>query len=251
MGPVGSLARPHRNQREAGGRRDHEDQPAFGRPLQPHAGTTDPVGRRQAGHHRAGNRQDRARHGSPHCSRWLWRLQCKIVLDTDPRIVVARASGARPGNMASTVSIVPYQMMAGDEKVVASRLYALLSKPPKIAEPPAPPSGQPAALAGQWDLHLDFVHGSANHTLLLEQDGGKLVGMHQGEFANGDLSGTVAANTVRFQSSLPTEGTRVSFQFSGTAEGGKMSGTVALGEYGEARWTAEKHQYRVGGGRRG
>ena len=24
-----------------------------------------------------------------------------------------------------------------------------------------------------------------------------------------------------------------------------------LGEYGEARWTAEKHQYRTGGGRRG
>ncbi len=86
---------------------------------------------------------------------------------------------------------------------------------------------------------------------MLEQDGPKLMGTHQGEFAAGDLSGTVAANTVRFQSSLPTDGTRVSFQFAGTAEGGKMSGTVALGEYGEARWTAEKHQYRTGAGRRG
>ena len=64
-------------------------------------------------------------------------------------------------------------------------------------------------------------------------------------------TGPVAANTVRFQSSLPTDGTRVAFQFTGTAEGGKMSGTVALGEYGEAKWTAEKHQYRSGGGRRG
>ena len=153
--------------------------------------------------------------------------------------------------MASTVAIVPYQMMPGDEKVVADRLYALLSKPPKMENPPAPPSGQPASLAGQWDLRLDFVHGSASHTLVLEQDGGKLQGTHQGEFASGDLNGTVAANTVRFQSSLPTDGTRVAFQFSGTAEGGKMSGTVALGEYGEARWTAEKHQYRTGGGRRG
>ena len=175
----------------------------------------------------------------------------KILLDTDPRIVVARASGTRPGNMASTVSIVPYQMMAGDEKVVADRLYALLSKPPKVENPPPPPSGQPAALSGQWDVRLDFVHGSVNHTLVLEQDAGKLMGTHQGEFASGELSGTVAANTVRFQSSLPTEGTRVTFQFSGTAEGGKMSGTVALGEYGEARWMAEKHQYRNDGGRRG
>jgi L-seryl-tRNA(Ser) seleniumtransferase len=175
----------------------------------------------------------------------------KLVLDTEPRIVVSRASGARPGNMASTVGIVPYQMIAGEEKVVADRLYALLSKPPKMENPPSPPAGQPAAISGQWDLHLNFVHGAASHTLLLEQDGGKLVGTHQGEFASGDLNGTVAANTVRFQSSLPTDGTRVSFQFSGTAEGGKMSGTVALGEYGEAKWTAEKHQYRTGGGRRG
>jgi L-seryl-tRNA(Ser) seleniumtransferase len=173
----------------------------------------------------------------------------KLVLDTEPRIVVSRAGGARPGNMASSVGIVPYQMMPGDEKVVADRLHALLSKPPKIDNPPPPPSGQPAALSGQWDLRLNFVHLSANHTLVLEQDGAKLVGTHQGEFASGDLTGTVAANTVRFQSSLPTEGTRVSFQFSGTAEGGKMSGTVALGEYGEARWTAEKHQYRTGGRR--
>ena len=47
----------------------------------------------------------------------------------------------------------------------------------------------------------------------------------------------VAANTLRFQSALATEGTRISFQFTGTVEGSKMSGIVALGEYGEARWT--------------
>ena len=40
----------------------------------------------------------------------------KLLLDTEPRIVVARSSGARPGNMASTVAIVPYQMIAGRRK---------------------------------------------------------------------------------------------------------------------------------------
>ena len=106
-------------------------------------------------------------------------------------------------------------------------------------------------LAGQWEVKLDFVHGSVKHSLMLEQDGTRLMGTHHAEFASGDLTGTVAANSVRFQSSIPTDGTRVGFQFTGTAEGGKMSGTVALGEYGEARWVAEKHQYRAGGGRRG
>jgi uncharacterized pyridoxal phosphate-dependent enzyme len=174
----------------------------------------------------------------------------KLLLDTEPRIVLASANGARGGNGASSVSVVPYQMSPGDEKVVADRLYAVLSKPPKIEPPPAPPSGQPVSLAGQWELHLEFVRGSVDHTLMLEQDGTKLMGTHHGEFASGDLTGTVAANAVRFQSGYGTEGTRVSYQFTGTAEGGnRMSGTVALGEYGEARWTAERHQYRTGGRR--
>ena len=83
----------------------------------------------------------------------------------------------------------------------------------------------------------------ARHKLVFEQDGAKLMGTHEGEFAAGDLSGVVAANTIRFQSSLATEGTRVSFQFSGTLEGGHLSGAVTLGEYGEARWTANRHAY--------
>ncbi len=171
----------------------------------------------------------------------------RILLDTEPRITFARASGSRAGNMASTVSIVPYQMSPGDEKVVAERLYAVLSKPPKIESPPVP-QGPPASVAGQWDVRLEFMYGTANHTVVLEQDGARLMGTHHAEFAAGDLSGTVAANSVSFQSSIPTEGTRVSFQFTGTLENGKLSGTAGLGEYGEARWTAERHPYR--GGRR-
>jgi L-seryl-tRNA(Ser) seleniumtransferase len=174
-----------------------------------------------------------------------------ILLDTEPRIVFARASGTRPGNMNSSISITPYQMSPGDEKVVAQRLYAVLSKPPRIDNPPAPPQGEPTNVAGQWEVRLDFGYGSATHTVAFEQDGAKLKGTHHGEFAAGDLSGTVAANNVTFQSSLPTEGQRVSFQFKGAVENGKMAGTVALGEYGEAKWTAERHQYRTGGRRAG
>src|SRR5262249_15830359 len=170
----------------------------------------------------------------------------KLVFETEPRIVLAGASGGggRGGNTTqSSVSVVPYQIDPGDEKIAADRLYAILSKPPKIEAPPAPPAGQPANIAGQWELHLEFLRGSANHKLVLEQDGGKLMGTHEGEFASGDLNGTIAGGEVRFQSGYGTEGTRVSYQFTGKAEGGRMSGTVALGEYGEAKWTAERHQY--------
>ena len=171
----------------------------------------------------------------------------KIAFDTEPRIALARAGGSRPGNMASFVAVVPYQMMPGDEKVVAERLYSLLSNPPKIAPLVPAPDGPPVSVAGQWDLQLDFSYGSAHHKLVFEQDGTRLLGTHEGQFATGDLTGTVAANTVHFQSSLPTEGTRVSFQFTGTLEGAQLSGAVALGEYGEARWSAARHQYRGAG----
>ena len=168
----------------------------------------------------------------------------KIAFETEPRIALARAGGVRGGDTASLVGIVPYQMMPGDEKVVAERLYALLANPPKIAEPAraAPPS---ISLSGQWDLQLSFNYTTARHKVIFEQDGAKLAGTHEGEFASGDLRGTVDGNSVRFQSSLPTEGARVSFQFSGVLEDGQLSGTVSLGEYGEARWTARRPEGRA------
>jgi L-seryl-tRNA(Ser) seleniumtransferase len=160
----------------------------------------------------------------------------RILLETEPRVNLARSG-------AGIVAVVPYQMIAGDEKVVADRLYAVLSKPPKISVEPLP-AGSPATVAGQWDLKLDFAYGAVNHKLVLEQEGAKLLGSHEGEFAAGDLTGAVAGNTIRLQSSLATVGRRVSFQFTGSVEAGKMDGSVSLGEYGEAKWTAVRHTYR-------
>jgi L-seryl-tRNA(Ser) seleniumtransferase len=174
----------------------------------------------------------------------------KVLLDTEPRIVLASASGNRSGAGASSISIIPYMMMPGDEKVVGERLYALLSAPPKIEVAEAP-QGEVVAVGGQWDVRMEFVRGAADHTLVLEQDGTRLMGTHRAEFYSGDISGAVAANTVRFQSSHQVEGTRLGYAFTGTAESDKMSGTVDLGEYGQARWTAQRHQYRGGGRRTG
>jgi L-seryl-tRNA(Ser) seleniumtransferase len=162
----------------------------------------------------------------------------KALLDTEPRVNLARST-------ANSIGVVPYQMQPGDEKIVAERLYGELSKPhTKPAPPPPPPPS--VNVAGVWEVSLHFNYGSANHRVAFEQDGAKLVGTHEGEFASGDLSGTVEGSAVRFQSSLPTDGTRVSFQFEGSVEGGKMAGTVGLGEYGDAKWTAERHSYRAG-----
>jgi L-seryl-tRNA(Ser) seleniumtransferase len=169
----------------------------------------------------------------------------KLLNDTEPRIILDRGSGQRPGNMASSVSIVPYMMMPGEEKIVGDRLYAVLSKPPKFDNPALPPSGQPSLVSGQWEMHLEYGRGSAKHTLMLEQAGAKLLGTYHTEFYATDLSGAVAANTVRFQSSWRIEGQRLSYTFNGTVDGDHMTGTVNMGEYGETTWTAQRHKYPV------
>jgi hypothetical protein len=168
----------------------------------------------------------------------------KLLLDTEPRIVLSGGSGMRPDRMESSVSVTPYMLMPGEPKVVAEQIYAVLSKPPKFENPPVP-QGEPVSIAGQWQAELRFLRGSAIHHLMFEQHGDALLGTHEGEFVQGDLSGKVTANQVQFHSSQRIQGQRLSYTFTGTVEGDTMAGKVNLGEYGEASWTAQRHHYRT------
>ena len=165
----------------------------------------------------------------------------KYLLDTEPRIVLGSAA-------VGAISITPYQMMNGDAEVVASRLYAVLSKPPQVAPAPATPTGQPASVAGQWEVTMKYLRGTAIHTLVLEQNADQLVGTHNGEYVSGDLAGTVAANQVHFRSSQKIQGTRISYEFTGLVDGDSMAGDVNMGEYGPAQWSARRHEYKMPGG---
>lgn len=167
----------------------------------------------------------------------------RYVFNNAPRIVLASASGNWRDKGESTVGVMPWQMQPGDAKVVGATLNRILSQPPQISR--AVKSIAPTAdVAGQWDLHLEFVLGSADHSLFFDQDGESLLGGHQGEVTSGDLSGSVEGDEVHFRSSHPYEGTRFSFEFRGKADGDTMSGEVDLGEYGPARWSAKRHEYR-------
>lgn len=166
----------------------------------------------------------------------------KVVDETEPRIVLDRGTGSRPDHMASSISIIPYMLMPGDAKVVGERLYAVLSKPPRFQNPP-PPQPPSISVNGQWDARLEFGRGSANHTIVLEQNGANLVGTHRAEFYSSDVRGTVSGNEAQFRSSFQIQGQRLSYLFKGSVDGDKMTGTVNLGEYGETTWTAQKHKY--------
>ena len=159
----------------------------------------------------------------------------KLMLDTEPRIVVANPS-------PNSINIVAYMLMPGDEKIIATKLHGLLTAPPAMPSTPAQ-LAPVTSVAGQWDLHLDFGRGSAVHALVLEQDGNKLLGTHRGEFDGGNLTGTISGNQLRFRSNIATIGSRLSFDFTATIEAGQLKGTVNLGEYGQANFTAIRHKY--------
>jgi L-seryl-tRNA(Ser) seleniumtransferase len=171
----------------------------------------------------------------------------KILYEGSPRIVLGGSSGSARDSARSSLTVMPYMMMPGDSKIAAEKIHAVLSNPPKLDRPPVSDAA-PANVAGQWDVRLEFVRGDSEHALVLEQRGGELVGTHKGDILVGDLRGTVEGNQVRFRSSHRYEGTRLGYDFQGTAEGDRMSGEVAMGEYGTARWTAQRHRYGQPGG---
>jgi L-seryl-tRNA(Ser) seleniumtransferase len=133
-------------------------------------------------------------------------------------------------------------MSPGDIKVVADRLYHVLSKPPKFENPPEPRAPS-VTVAGQWTAKLEYGRGSAIHNLVFEQSAEKLTGTHHAEFDRGDLSGAVSGNVVKFQSRYRIQGQSLSYAFTGTVDGDKIAGVVNMGEYGETTWTAERHKY--------
>ncbi|HJZ74514.1 MAG TPA: hypothetical protein VKE51_22410 [Vicinamibacterales bacterium] len=165
------------------------------------------------------------------------------LLDTEPRI--ATPGGRDRGDEAS-ISITPYQMAAGEEKIVAEKIHTALSKAPRPAAP-AQIAAPAADLSGQWDVRIVYLASESTHTLHLRQAGNRLEGSHQGDFVSRDLAGSIDGNAVQIASSYTERhGDALSFRFTGTVEGDAMSGTLDMGEYLAATWSARRHDYRRG-----
>lgn len=135
--------------------------------------------------------------------------------------------------------IRPVAMKEEDCQIVARRLLEIFRQAPRGSTPR--PLRPPAAdLSGSWELKIEFSRGAATHQWLLESSGNQISGRHFGRIANGQLTGTMDGEKVSLRSSLPYEGTRLVYEFSGFARSAEMSGEVSLGEYGRGQWSAQK-----------
>ena len=166
----------------------------------------------------------------------------KHLFDTEPRIA---APGGRDGRDSTEtgISIMPYMMSPGEEKIVAERLFAMLSNPPR--QDTTGSAGPSADVTGQWDVVIEYAAGSTRHTLHLRQKGSRIEGTHQGDFVSRDLSGSIEGDVVRiFSAYSERHGDSLMFNFTGTVAGDEITGTLDMGEYLMAKWAAKRHMYR-------
>ena len=174
------------------------------------------------------------------------RAVARHLMTTEPRIALPTGFEGRGQGTETGISVVPYMMMDGEEKIVGDRIFATLKNPPKMT---VPGTAAPAAdLTGKWDVKIDYLATTSTHVLHLTQKSGRVEGTHQGDFVSRDLGGSIEGDNVRLTSSYTERhGDSLSFEFLGKVAGDEISGTLNMGEYLEARWTAKRHQF----GRRG
>ncbi|HEY3120004.1 MAG TPA: aminotransferase class V-fold PLP-dependent enzyme [Vicinamibacteria bacterium] len=167
----------------------------------------------------------------------------KTLFDSEPRISMFAARHETDPSLTG-VQVNPYMMAPGDEKVVADRLYALLTSPSRKDDTDG--SASPAAdLSGQWEVRIDYTAGASNHTLNLRQRGNEIDGAHRGDYVSRDLTGTIDGDRVRLRSAYSEQnGDALNYTFTGKVTGDEMAGTLDMGEYLTGRWTAKRRAAR-------
>lgn len=169
------------------------------------------------------------------------------VARTKPRIALGagplwrrRGAEPEPGPPKTSINITAWMMQPGDDRVVADRLFEVLSR--KRDPKPAPPA--PAAnLSGRWDVEVTYFSSKSHHTLTLEQNGNLLQGSHQGDFSVRDVHGTIEGDQIRLQSTDAKPGDVITFTFAGAYAGDGFSGPVYMGEYLNANFTARRRPF--------
>jgi L-seryl-tRNA(Ser) seleniumtransferase len=164
----------------------------------------------------------------------------------EPRIALGGSGGGGRGGQDlpgdTGISIVSAMMSPGDEKIVAQRIVDVLSA--KHTLKPAEPVLEPAVnLSGRWQVEIRYAASTSTHSLHLQQNGNRLDGIHQGNFLTRDIAGSISGDQVTLASTVTERhGDALNYRFSGKVSGDTIDGTLSLGEYLGATWTAKRPQ---------
>jgi len=165
----------------------------------------------------------------------------------EPRIALGgagggggRGAGQGQDQGDTGIAITSAMMAPGDEKIVAQRIVQVLSGKHTL-KPVEAPATPVTNLSGRWAIEIQYAASSTTHTVHLQQNGNRLEGTHQGDFLARDISGTISGDTVSLASNVTERhGDALTYRFSGKVTGETMSGSLDMGEYLTATWTARR-----------
>lgn len=163
----------------------------------------------------------------------------EIVARNKPRIAIGASS--KDGN--TSINITPSQMRPGNAKVVANRLHEILSQKRKPISDEMAEAG--VDITGHWEVEMEFFTSKSKHYLFLEQKENWISGSHQSEFSTQEIVGMVEQGDIRLRSNYRVPGNGISYWFSGKKEGDIITGSVFLGEYLTAKFSAKRAEYNT------
>lgn len=132
-------------------------------------------------------------------------------------------------------------MRPGNAKVVAGRLHEILSQKRKpIMDEMATAK---ANITGHWEVQMEFFSSKSTHYFFLQQDGNWVSGSHQSDFSTQQIVGMIEGEDVKLRSNKRMDGDGISYWFSAKMEGEKLAGSVFLGEYLTAKFSAKRVEY--------
>lgn len=159
------------------------------------------------------------------------------VARNKPRIAI----GANTGDDDTSINITPSQMRPGNAEVVADRLHGILAAERQPKSDELNPAN--ANISGHWEVELDFFSSKGKHYFFLQQDGNWITGTHQSDFSSQEMVGMIEGDEVKLRSSYRIPGDRISYWFSGELKNGHLEGSVFLGEYLTATFSAKQVEY--------
>ena len=152
-----------------------------------------------------------------------------------PRVAIG--SDTKDGK--TSINITTGQMQPGNDKIVADRIYGVLSE--KRDPKPTTLTAPAANISGRWEADIEFFSSTSKHTLFIEQDGNWIQGSHKGEFTMRDMRGTIEGDTVKLRSVDRHPGDSITFTFTGTLSGDTIRGDIYMGEYRTAKFVARRN----------
>ncbi|MGA8551965.1 MAG: aminotransferase class V-fold PLP-dependent enzyme [Stellaceae bacterium] len=168
------------------------------------------------------------------------------LLDGEPRIMLDDNSAAE-----DSVVIDPFQLQPGEAAQVGEAIAATLRQAADNLPEPAP--AQPAEIAGEWEVRVEFLQGGRVHRMTLDQRGPQLAGRQRSAGFEGPVEGWVDGGLVELSFAARYEGSTIAYLLEGEIAGDAMRGAATLGaasdhnhgivnrsQFGPARWHASR-----------